>query len=333
MLFRVRREVSRNANADANDAIAVKRALRMLDFYQEPEWGLSPWPDEPMFQGIQRFQIDTGLDPDGVITPGGPTERALDDRFRARYQRLVAESRHPPRRRPKTTEPRRSRSLLANAEAFGAGLALGPTPSHPGEAGKPRRFPLIAQADPLGAGLALGDKAGHPGAAAPPGRPPGTKSGNREIGGWSEESDLLSLPLRSRPERDITRIQIPVGPPGVDIDANINEAARHSFNVFWFRDQVRNKGPWDYKQHGREYQRFGNFNYGATGRALGLPSSILLREAGRAQQEAGTSSPGWGQPGPRLNPWGGTGSFGDDPEDQYWIKEGIKYYEERNLLR
>lgn len=26
-----------------------------------------------------------------------------------------------------------------------------------------------------------------------------------------------------------------------------------------------NKGPWDYKQQGKQYQEFGNFNYGATG--------------------------------------------------------------------
>jgi RHS repeat-associated protein len=97
---------------------------------------------------------------------------------------------------------------------------------------------------------------------------------------------------------------IPTAPPGVDINANIEEAARQR-DVRWFYNQVRNKGPWDYKQQGPEYQNFGNFNYGATGRALGLSEGLLLREAGRAQQAAGTSRPG--DPGSRLNPWGGTG--------------------------
>lgn len=145
MLFRVGRTVARSSNTDANDAIPVKRALRMLDLYQEPEWGLTSWPDEPMFQGIKRFQMDSRLNPDGVIKPGGPTERALDDHVRARYQRLAAESRQAPRRRPRTTEPPRSRSLLADAEVFGAGLALGATPGRPGDARKPRGFPLLAQ--------------------------------------------------------------------------------------------------------------------------------------------------------------------------------------------
>ena len=159
MLFRVRRTVSRNANTDANDAIAVKRALSILDLYQEAEWDLSPEPDEPMFQGIQRFQIDNGLDPDGVITPGGPTERALDDRFRARYERLATESRQAPKRRPTVRKPQRSRSLLAHAEPFGAGLSLGATSPQPSAAATQR--------------LAFN-----------------TKAGDQGVGAWSEASEV-----------------------------------------------------------------------------------------------------------------------------------------------
>jgi hypothetical protein len=125
-----------------------------------------------------------------------------------------------------------------------------------------------------------------------------------------------------------TRSRIPELPPGVDINANI-EAARGQ-DVLWFQDQVRNDGPWDYKQqrtYPGQYEAGGNFNYGATGRALGLSERFLLREAGRAQQAAGTSLPEWGSPGSRWNPWGGSGSFGDDPGDQYWIRQGSQYYE------
>jgi len=42
----------------------------------------------------------------------------------------------------------------------------------------------------------------------------------------------------------------PNAPPGVDIDENIREA-RRQINPFWFRNQVKNNGPWDYKQYGR----------------------------------------------------------------------------------
>ena len=120
---------------------------------------------------------------------------------------------------------------------------------------------------------------------------------------------------------------IPTAPKGVSIKDNINEAKKH-YDPWWFKDQVRNKGPWDYKQQGKEYQNFGNFNYGATGSAFGFPKGTLCREAGRAQIAAGTSKSEWGDPSKRWNPfiWG-SGSYGDDPVDQYWIKQGINYYE------
>ena len=95
-------------------------------------------------------------------------------------------------------------------------------------------------------------------------------------------------------------------------------------SVFQFRDQVKNKGPWDYKQQGRQYEEFGNFNYGATGKAAGFPGDTLLQQAGRAQVAAGTSRPEWGDPGGLL-PFTGSKSNGDDPVDQFWIQQGIRY--------
>ena len=115
-------------------------------------------------------------------------------------------------------------------------------------------------------------------------------------------------------------------PPGVNIYVNMNTASDH-WNPSWFYNQVRNNGPWDYKQQGSQYQDFGNFNYGATGAAFGFPENVLLREAGRAQQAAGTSRLEWGNPGWRLNPFGGSGSYGDDPRDAELIRQGIQFYQ------
>ena len=81
---------------------------------------------------------------------------------------------------------------------------------------------------------------------------------------------------------------------------NAAQAASHYWNplnIFWFRSQVQNKGPWDYKQFNRGYQDFGNYNYGRTGAAMGLATDFMLGQAGRAQQAAGTSKPEWGSPG------------------------------------
>lgn len=103
-------------------------------------------------------------------------------------------------------------------------------------------------------------------------------------------------------------------------------ASRYSnpLNIFWFRSQVQNNGPWDYKQYNRGYQDFGNYNYGRAGAAMGLTTDFLLGQAGRAQQAAGTSRPEWGSPGfLGYSGLGGTGSYGDDPRDQEMIRRGI----------
>jgi len=145
---------------------------------------------------------------------------------------------------------------------------------------------------------------------------------------------------------------VPAAPPGVDINQNIAIAQDHPLfhpalmgsalgvfnaagNAGWFRNMVRNANgrvgdvrsgrSWDYKQIG--YADFGNFNYGATGRAVGFGGRTLLREAGRAQIQALTSRPGWGYPGNRANPRGGKSPYGDDPNDQTLIQRGIAYYE------
>ena len=89
-------------------------------------------------------------------------------------------------------------------------------------------------------------------------------------------------------------------------------------DVFVHLSQVRAAGPWNYKKQGRQYEAFGNFNYGATGTVLGIPEHVLLRAAGVAQTFAKTTKPEFGS-------WWGADPFGDDPRDQYWIRRGIEY--------
>ncbi|MEG5636814.1 polymorphic toxin type 44 domain-containing protein [Enterobacter bugandensis] len=91
----------------------------------------------------------------------------------------------------------------------------------------------------------------------------------------------------------------------------------------WFYERVRNGGPWDYKQQKRAYADFGNFHYGAVGYTACIPEKILLIAAGAAQWKAGTSRPEW------CN-FTGAPPFGDDPMDQFWIKQGIDYVKQHH---
>ncbi len=112
---------------------------------------------------------------------------------------------------------------------------------------------------------------------------------------------------------------VPSSPSGVSCPANIGQAQQR-FNPFWFYNQVDDRRPWDYKRQGIQYENFGNFNYGATGAAFGFPfpDQILYRMAGWAHQR-NTSNPNLGTPY-------GWFPYGDDPNDQYWIQQGIQYY-------
>jgi RHS repeat-associated protein len=142
-------------------------------------------------------------------------------------------------------------------------------------------------------------------------------------GGWNRfayvEANPLSLidplGLRSQPCNCPTP---PQAPPGASCDDNIREAKKHA-NPKWFYDQVRNKGPWDYKQSGSQYQNFGNFNFGATAGAYGFNLAQAQMGAGWAQSRAGTSSPAWGD-------WKSGPPYGDDPADQAEIERGYQYY-------
>lgn len=119
----------------------------------------------------------------------------------------------------------------------------------------------------------------------------------------------------------------PLAPPGVSLDKNMSEASRRrqhfhrggdAFLFSWFYTQVRNRGPWDFKQRGAHYEAFGNFHYGAVGTAAGFSKETLLRAAGVAQTFAGTSVSAFGR-------WWSAAPYGDDPRDQRWIKDGIEY--------
>jgi len=116
-------------------------------------------------------------------------------------------------------------------------------------------------------------------------------------------------------------VLIPPAPARVSVDDNRRAAAEHT--PFWLMGMVPNKHPWDYKQRGRKYEAFGNFNFGAVSGASGLPDALSLRGAGWAQQRGGNVRPEFGSPLP------GTGSFGDDPVDQFWIEQGARYNRQR----
>jgi putative RNase toxin 44 of polymorphic toxin system len=114
---------------------------------------------------------------------------------------------------------------------------------------------------------------------------------------------------------------IPTHPSNVKVTDNINQAAQHNDGLagdLWFYSQVTNFGPWDYKRQDPAYDDFGNFNFGATGPAVGFDADMLLRGAGAKKWWESKGSP-YGVP------WGGP-PYGNQVGKQAWIQDGINYY-------
>lgn len=69
-----------------------------------------------------------------------------------------------------------------------------------------------------------------------------------------------------------------------------------------------------------------SLNFGATGRAAGLPAEVLLRWAGWSQMASGLYKPEFGS-------WSGDAPYGDDPTGSTAILDGIRLYDTRYKKR
>jgi hypothetical protein len=136
------------------------------------------------------------------------------------------------------------------------------------------------------------------------------------------------------PKKTDSNIVVPPHPANADVDANmrlmrLTADLNPLGKLLAFRLLVQTDGPWDYKnqpKHGAnpQYDAFGNFNYGATGTALGLDSYTLQNEAGRAQPK-GPNGEGKEKTGMIGIPQSGIPPYGDRPQDNYWVRQGIAY--------
>lgn len=122
-------------------------------------------------------------------------------------------------------------------------------------------------------------------------------------------------------------------PPGVSVADNVFIATQYqathtpqeTFN--WFYEQVRNNKDghlptsqsMDYKQIDSKYADFGNYNYGAVGRSLGIPDIVLEYGAGWAQGKADGLSDVEALVRALLDPE----NRGDNSGDQELIRDGM----------
>ena len=153
LIPKLKSTIGRNYGVEKDDTLTMKNVLKKLGHYATPNYGMTPFPDEQMFEGIRGFQKAKGLLVDGVVAPQGPTARALGEALRP-------------------TVPRRA-MLAAKAAAsgrpLGATLLGGLLPQASGPKGRPD--PRSAESG-SGGGIRLAHSAGQPSAAAAAPRSP-----------------------------------------------------------------------------------------------------------------------------------------------------------------
>jgi RHS repeat-associated protein len=126
---------------------------------------------------------------------------------------------------------------------------------------------------------------------------------------------------------------VPAHPANANVNSNISETnfvyyanwlnppTQAAFTDAWLVSQVRPNGPWDYKTQGQQYDAFGNFNFGATGGAAGIPLQVLQAGAGAVSTLVGTNSSQYGS-------WYQPPLYGHAPIKSDMIAAGYAYYQQ-----
>jgi hypothetical protein len=96
--FRLKRVLDADSSVDLYDSLRAKKAFRELGFFKTPRYGVTPYPDAPLFDAIRGFQSANGLRPDGIMKPDGETATRLGA--------VLAERQQPRRRRPDPVRPK-----------------------------------------------------------------------------------------------------------------------------------------------------------------------------------------------------------------------------------
>ncbi len=75
---RLKKLVGSALSTSRSDVLSIKTALSRLGLFEDPEHGITSFPDTCMFEDTKRFQRTQNLAADGVMRRRGPTLGALN---------------------------------------------------------------------------------------------------------------------------------------------------------------------------------------------------------------------------------------------------------------
>jgi len=77
-MIKIKNTLGQDYNVDPQDVYKIKLALNKIGFYKTPDYGITPYPDEKMYQAIKSYQKSRGVKSDGILKPEGETLAVLN---------------------------------------------------------------------------------------------------------------------------------------------------------------------------------------------------------------------------------------------------------------
>lgn len=76
-IYGIKKTLDRSGHSLPEDVLRVKRILSESGDYKTPEYGITAYPDQALFQSIKNFQKRHNLKIDGIVKPDGETIIAM----------------------------------------------------------------------------------------------------------------------------------------------------------------------------------------------------------------------------------------------------------------
>ncbi len=76
--FCLNKDVSRHNSVSEKDMIPLKTKLSQFGAYTTPNYGMTEYPDDELFEGIKMYQRKNGLNVDGVMKKNGETLSSMN---------------------------------------------------------------------------------------------------------------------------------------------------------------------------------------------------------------------------------------------------------------